>query len=50
MRKWENNYIKKVENKYYINPMAKIYYEALIDFKNSVDIINDFIKLYLINF
>lgn len=38
----QNNYIRKVKNKYYINPMAKIYYETLIDFKNSVDIINDF--------
>jgi predicted transcriptional regulator len=38
----ENNYIKKIKNKYHINPMAKIYFNTLMEFKNSVDIINDF--------
>ena len=36
------NYIKKIKSKYYINPMAKIYFNTLMEFKNSVDIINDF--------
>lgn len=38
----ENNYITKVKNKYYINPMAKIYFNTLMEFKNSVKIIKDF--------
>lgn len=38
----ENEYIRKVEKKYYINPMAKIYFKALMDFKKSVDIIYDY--------
>jgi predicted transcriptional regulator len=38
----ERKYIKKVKKRYYINPMAKIYFNTLIEFKNSVDIINNF--------
>lgn len=38
----ENNYIKKVEKKYYLNHMAKIYLKTLMDFKRSVDIINNY--------
>lgn len=38
----ENNYIKKVEKKYFINPMAQIYFKALMDFKKSIEIINDY--------
>lgn len=35
----ENNYIKKVEKKYYLNPIAKIYFKTLMDFKKSIEII-----------
>ena len=38
----ENNYIKKIQKKYYINPMAKIYFKTLMDFKKSIDIINNY--------
>lgn len=38
----ENNYITKVEKKYQLNPIAKIYFNTLMDFKRSIDIINDF--------
>lgn len=38
----ENNYIKKVDKKYFINPMAKMYFNNLMEFKKSIDIINDF--------
>ena len=38
----ENEFIRKVEKKYYVNPMAEIYFKALMDFKKSVDIINDY--------
>ncbi len=38
----EKKYIKKVKKRYYINPMAKIYFNTLMEFKNSVDIINNF--------
>lgn len=37
----ENNYIKKYEGKYYVDPMAKIYFKTLMDFKKSIEIIND---------
>ena len=38
----ENKYIRKVEKKYYITPMAEIYFKALMDFKKSVDLIYDY--------
>lgn len=38
----ENNYIKKVNNKYQISPMAKIYFKTLMDFKKSIEIINNY--------
>lgn len=38
----ENKYIKKVEKKYYISQMAKIYFKTLMDFKKSIDIINNY--------
>lgn len=42
----ESNYIIKVEKKYHVTPMAKIYFDTLIDFKKSIDIINDFNSLW----
>ena len=37
-----HNYITKVENKYYINPMTQVYFKTLMDFKNSVELVNDY--------
>lgn len=38
----ENNYIKKVEKKYQLSPIAKIYFKTLMDFKKSIEIINSY--------
>lgn len=38
----ENNYIEKAEKKYHITPMAKIYFNTLMEFKKSIEIIRDF--------
>lgn len=38
----DNNYITKVENKYYVNPMTQVYFKTLMDFKKSVDLVNDY--------
>lgn len=38
----ENNHITKKKNRYYLNPLSEIYYEILMDFKVSVDLIRDF--------
>ncbi|WP_407422642.1 helix-turn-helix transcriptional regulator [Methanobrevibacter sp.] len=38
----ENNHITKKKNKYHLNPLSEIYYENLMDFKISVDLINDY--------
>jgi predicted transcriptional regulator len=38
----EKNYITKENKKYYPNPMTRIYFKSIIDFKNSVDLINNF--------
>ena len=41
--KLENHdYNNKDENKYYINPMTQVYYKTLMDFKNSVELVNDY--------
>jgi Predicted transcriptional regulator len=38
----QNNHIKKINNKYHITPMSKIYFKTLMDFKKSVDLIRDY--------
>ena len=38
----EKNYITKENNKYHANPMTLVYFKSIIDFKNSVDLINNF--------
>lgn len=38
----ENNYLQKFDGKYYVNPMAKIYFKTLMDFKKSIEIVKDF--------
>lgn len=38
----KNNHIKKINNKYHVTPMAEVYLKSLIDFKNSIDMINDY--------
>ena len=37
-----NNHIQKIDNKYYVNPITEIYYTTLMDFKNSVELINNY--------
>ena len=41
-----NNYIKKIKSKYYLNPITKIYYQTLMDFKKSVEIINNYSEFW----
>lgn len=36
------NYITKIENKYHMNPMTEVYFKTLMDFKMSVDLVNDY--------
>ena len=38
----QNNHIRKVNNKYYVTPLTEIYYTTLMDFKKSVELINDY--------
>ena len=38
----KNNYIEKVKKNYRITPMAKIYFNTLMEFKSSVDLINEY--------
>ena len=38
----QNDHIRKIDNQYHINPMSEIYFKTFMDFKNSVDIINDY--------
>ncbi len=38
----QNNHIKKVNNKYHVNPMSEIYFKVLMDFKSSIDLIRDY--------
>lgn len=42
----ENNYIKKFDGKYYVDPMARIYFKTLMDFKKSIEIVKDFSPLW----
>lgn len=38
----EHNHINKKKNKYYLNPLSEIHYKNLMDFKMSVDLINEY--------
>lgn len=38
----KKNHITKIRKKYHINPMTEIYFKTLMDFKNSVEIVNGF--------
>lgn len=38
----KNNYITKINNKYHIAPMTQVYLKSLIDFKNSLDMVNTY--------
>lgn len=42
----QKNYIKKIKTKYYLNHKAKIYYQTLMDFKESVEIIQDYTEFW----
>ena len=37
-----HNYVRKVEKKYYLNPMTEIYFKTLMDFKKSIEIIRNY--------
>lgn len=37
-----HNHIEKIDNKYYVNPITEIYYTTLMDFKKSVELINNY--------
>lgn len=38
----QHNLIRRIKNKYYVNPMTKVYYKTLMEFKSSVDMINNY--------
>ena len=38
----KNNYIKKINNKYHVNPMTKVYFKSLMEFKSSIEVISDY--------
>lgn len=38
----KRNYITKTQKKYYVNPMTEVYFNSLMEFKQSVDLINDY--------
>ena len=38
----ENDHITKKKNRYHLNPLSEIYYENLMDFKVSMDLIENF--------
>lgn len=42
----KNQYITKVKHTYHINPMAQAYLKTLMDFKNSVKLVNDYDKFW----
>ena len=42
----QNNYIKKIKSKYYLKPMTKIYFHTLLDFKQSVEVINKYSEFW----
>jgi predicted transcriptional regulator len=42
----KGNYIKKVNKKYYVNPMTEVYFNSLMEFKQSVDMINTYDSLW----
>lgn len=42
----EHNHITKKKNKYYLNPLSEIYYKNLMEFKLSMDLIDDFNDLW----
>ena len=42
----KHNHIIKIKNKYYLTPMTKIYFKTLIEFKNSIEMINEYNSLW----
>jgi predicted transcriptional regulator len=42
MKLEKNNHIQKIKNKYHVTPMAGVYLKTLMDFKTSVDMVNDY--------
>ena len=42
----KKNYIKKIKNKYYINPMTQVYFKTLMEFKNTIETIHSYDSLW----
>lgn len=38
----KKNHIKKINKKFHINPMTEIYFKTLMDFKKSIELINNY--------
>lgn len=38
----QKNHVRKIKNKYHINPMTEIYFKTLMDFKNSIELIANY--------
>ena len=36
----KHNHITKIDNKYHVNPMTIVYFKTLMDFKNSIELVN----------
>lgn len=42
----KKNYITKTNKNYYVNPMTEVYFNSIMDFKQSVDLINTYEKFW----
>jgi predicted transcriptional regulator len=42
----KKNYITKTNKKYYVNPMTEVYFNSIMEFKQSVDLINEYDKFW----
>lgn len=42
----KKNYITKTNKKYYVNPMTEVYFNSIMEFKHSVDLINTYDKFW----
>ena len=38
----KRKYIKKINKKYYVTPMTEVYFNSIMEFKHSVDLINTY--------
>lgn len=42
----KSDHIEKINNKYHLNPLSKVYFKILMEFKNSVDLIDEMNDLW----